>query len=108
MIDTLHYTLVPLHRTNTHTCVSTHAHPINAGSRAGPSAGNTALKKQLLDHVLSYYPAAAVGSSAAGGAGDAATVEQYALFFDDLMRRTVELVARWQVTCIPFIRSKHF
>lgn len=24
--------------------------------RAGPSAGNEALKKQLLDHILLYYP----------------------------------------------------
>ena len=70
---------------------------INTGGRAGPSAGNTALKKQLLDHVLTYYPSV-VASSPAAASGGGPTVEQYALFFEELMRRTVDLVARWQVT----------
>lgn len=27
-----------------------------SGPRSGPSAGNTALKEQLLDHIISYWP----------------------------------------------------
>ena len=79
------------------------AHPVNPGGRAGPSAGNTALKKQLLDHVVGYYPPVAASSAAGRGVESdaAAAAEQYALFFEDLMRRTVELVARWQVTFLP-------
>ena len=57
--------------------------------RAGPSAGNEVLKKKLLDHVLSYYPTIAPE-------GLTITPGHYARFYEEVLRRTAELVARWQ------------
>ena len=56
------------------------------GSRKGPSAGNAALKKQLLDHVLTYYPK--INKS------DLDQSERYAAFYTEIVRRTAMLVAR--------------
>ena len=56
------------------------------GSRKGPSAGNAALKKQLLDHVLTYYPT--ISKS------DLDQSERYEAFFTEIVRRTANLAAR--------------
>ena len=52
---------------------------------SGPSAGNEALKRQLLEHVLGYYPE--IGSADADA-------RRYRLFFAEVVRRTAVLVAR--------------
>ena len=56
------------------------------GGRKGPSAGNENLKKQLLDHVLSYYPE--IFKS------DMEETEKYAAFYTVITNKTAELVAR--------------
>ena len=56
------------------------------GSRKGPSAGNAALKKQLLDHVLTYYPT--INKS------ELDQSERYAAFYTEIVRRTAMLAAR--------------
>ena len=56
------------------------------GGRKGPSAGNEILKKQLLDHVLSYYPE--ISNS------DLTDEEKYAAFYTVVTKKTAELVAR--------------
>mmetsp|Transcript_59344 Transcript_59344/g.190940 ORF Transcript_59344/g.190940 Transcript_59344/m.190940 type:complete len:648 (+) Transcript_59344:56-1999(+) len=57
--------------------------------RAGPSAGNTALLRKLLDLcVEQYYPQA----WAEEGPGE----PRYLRFFAEVVRRTAELVAAWQ------------
>lgn len=56
------------------------------GSRKGPSAGNAALKKQLLDHIITYYPS--IDKS------DMSETEKYAAFYTEVVRRTAELAAR--------------
>jgi uncharacterized protein YdiU (UPF0061 family) len=56
--------------------------------RAGPSAGNSSLKKQLLDHILLYYPNIAGASIPES--------EKYEKLFAELVRRTAFLVAKWQ------------
>ena len=72
------------------------------GTRAGPSAGNDALKKRLLDHVVSYYPDIDRVSTGAESKAAAATTEEsdrgevYAAFFREVCRRTAGLVAKWQ------------
>mmetsp|Transcript_27404 Transcript_27404/g.26199 ORF Transcript_27404/g.26199 Transcript_27404/m.26199 type:complete len:691 (+) Transcript_27404:27-2099(+) len=57
------------------------------GGRKGPSAGNEELKRTLLDHVLTYYPEIDKNDS---------SEEQYAALYTEVVRRTAELVARWQ------------
>ena len=57
------------------------------GSRKGPSAGNAALKKQLLDHIITYYPS--IDKS------DLSETEKYAAFYTEIVRRTAELAARF-------------
>lgn len=56
------------------------------GSRKGPSAGNEGLKKQLLDHVLTYYPSI--------NDADLSETERYAALYTEVTRRTAELAAR--------------
>ena len=63
------------------------------GSRKGPSAGNAALKKQLLDHIITYYPS--IDKS------DMSETEKYAAFYSEIVRRTAELAAR-------FVNQKRF
>jgi uncharacterized protein YdiU (UPF0061 family) len=59
-----------------------------SGGRAGPSARNEALKQTFVDFVISsFYPEC----ESAGSGGD-----KYQRFFDEVMRRTAELVAQWQ------------
>jgi len=57
--------------------------------RAGPSAGNAALKEQLLRHILSYYPSI----ERLGGTDLTKATE---VLFAEVSSRTAELVARWQ------------
>ena len=57
--------------------------------RAGPSAGRTAIIKQLLDYVVDTFYADVI-------AGHSSREEQYLAFFRELIRRTAVLVARWQ------------
>lgn len=59
--------------------------------RAGPSAGNEALRQQLLDHILLYYPD--ISSSPA----------RYEEVFKEVVRRTAYLAARWQ--CVGFVHG---
>lgn len=56
------------------------------GSRRGPSAGNERLKKQLLDHVLTYYPSI--------DSADLTETERYAALYTEVTKRTAELAAR--------------
>lgn len=56
------------------------------GSRKGPSAGNEHLKKQLLDHVLTYYPSI--------NNADLTEIERYASLYTEVTKRTAELAAR--------------
>jgi serine/tyrosine/threonine adenylyltransferase len=56
------------------------------GSRKGPSAGNERLKKQLLDHVLTYYPS--INDT------DLTETERYAALYTEVTKRTAELAAR--------------
>lgn len=65
------------------------------GSRAGPSAGNEALKEQLLQHILLYYPEITNTSYDPS--------EQYVRFFREVVRRTAYLVAKWQ--CVGFVHG---
>ena len=83
-------------------------------ARAGPSAGNEALKKKLLDYIVdNYYPECRCGDadtiSARGGADSVAApvaaavaataasdVDKYAKFFAEVVRRTALLAAQWQ------------
>lgn len=61
--------------------------------RAGPSAGNVALEKQLLDHLLKYYPDLDMKES----------TTKYDDFFGEVVRRTAVLIARWQ--CVGFVHG---
>uniref|UniRef100_A0A7S3GPP3 Selenoprotein O n=1 Tax=Spumella elongata TaxID=89044 RepID=A0A7S3GPP3_9STRA len=61
--------------------------------RAGPSAGNEALRKQLLDHILLYYP---------GIQSDASTTP-YEAVYKEIVRRTAYLAAKWQ--CVGFVHG---
>ncbi|KAJ1422747.1 hypothetical protein B484DRAFT_452198 [Ochromonadaceae sp. CCMP2298] len=62
--------------------------PTDSYDRAGPSANNEALKRQLLDHVLGYFPHLGVGPAYGGPA--------YEAFFQEVVSSTAQLVARWQ------------
>lgn len=65
----------------------------SAYDRAGPSAGNDALKKILLDHIISsYYPALLDSSTST----PSVTSASYLSFFRENVRRTALLVAQWQ------------
>lgn len=59
--------------------------PAGQHERQGPSAGNQALKKQLLDHILLFFPDIH-GSDA----------EKYEKYFETIVKRTARLVALWQ------------
>jgi serine/tyrosine/threonine adenylyltransferase len=52
--------------------------------RAGPSAGDDALKQSLLDHIISGYFPSIDGRN------------RYVAFFTEIVRRTACLVAQWQ------------
>lgn len=60
--------------------------PTQSTGRAGPSAGNEALKQRLLDHMLLYFPEIAEESSSA----------RYKTFFKQVVDSTARLVALWQ------------
>ena len=60
--------------------------------RSGPSAGNEILRKQLLDHVLQYYPE--IFHS------DLSEEEKYAAFYTEVTKRTADLVARYNFQII--------
>jgi len=59
--------------------------------RAGPSAGNKVLKKQLLDHIIrTYYP------QLVSTTPEVINEKTYAAFLAEVVRLTALLVARWQ------------
>lgn len=61
------------------------------GDRAGPSAGNTDLQKELVDHIItSYFPSIAPPS------GAAVATEHYRKFYREVVRSTATLCAQWQ------------
>lgn len=60
--------------------------PTQSTGRAGPSAGNEALKQQLLDHILLYFPEIVDDNSG----------EKYKQFFKQVVDSTTRLVALWQ------------
>ena len=67
------------------------------GGRKGPSAGNSYLKQQLLDHVITaYYPEVAAAHPRGPAPKQELTADHYAHLFEEVLRRTAELVARWQ------------
>ena len=69
----------------------------------GPSFKDDKLKKTLLDHVISYYPAEISSISE--------NEERYSAFFKEIVRRTAKLVAQWQsvgTTKIKFDRLTIF
>mmetsp|Transcript_16831 Transcript_16831/g.25307 ORF Transcript_16831/g.25307 Transcript_16831/m.25307 type:complete len:644 (-) Transcript_16831:250-2181(-) len=57
------------------------------GVRQGPSAGREDLKKILMEHVITYYPDIA---------GESDDRTRYRLFFEEVLKRTVDLVVMWQ------------
>jgi len=59
--------------------------------RAGPSAGNEALRQRLLDHILLYYP------------DIPHTPARYEEVYKEVVRRTAYLAARWQ--CVGFVHG---
>lgn len=78
--------------------------------RVGPSAGNEPLRRQLLDHILLYYPDILQAESAMkeGAVADAeASAEvktaQYEAVYKEIVRRTAFLVAKWQ--CVGFVHG---
>ena len=65
------------------------------GSREGPSARNERLKKQLLDHIISgFYPE--LDPVEGGIFTNESEDVKYQRLFDEVLRRTAELVALWQ------------
>jgi len=64
-----------------------------ASDRVGPSAGNLSLKKQLLDYVLLYYPEILKKYETNEQTNDSS---MYKEFFNEIMHRTAQLVAKWQ------------
>ena len=52
----------------------------------GPSAGNSQLKQQLLDHILLFYPSVSESLPPR---------EKYAAFMREITERTASLVASW-------------
>lgn len=67
------------------------------GDRVGPSAGNEALKKQLFDHILLYYPDLTAALEKGGGTGTSSDrTEAYVAFFHEITLRTIALVTKWQ------------
>ena len=70
------------------------------GERSGPSPGNNALKRQLLDHIITTYFPAIAGSagSAAPSASSPAPLssEHYKQFLLEIVRATATLCAQWQ------------
>ena len=71
----------------------------SAHDRAGPSAGNNALKKQLLDHVVDTYYSelrAARQGDDKDEASASASASVYREFLAANVRSTAKLVAQWQ------------
>ena len=70
--------------------------------RAGPSAGNDALKKQLFDYILLYYPELTVveHSNTSKDKSEEQKMEKgmtiYDRLFHEIVTRTARLVAQWQ------------
>ena len=82
--------------------------------RNGPSAGNEKLKKQLLDHIITYFPHLASTTSTSSGNSDNNSANGdnnnnkgekidtintsivYQEFFKEVISKTAELVALWQ------------
>ena len=65
------------------------------GSREGPSARNERLKKQLLDHIISgFFPE--LDPVEGGIFTNESEDVKYQRLFDEVLRRTAELVAQWQ------------
>ena len=67
--------------------------------RNGPSAGNEELKKQLLDHIITYFPHLTSTTSTSAGKSDDTTINTsivYQEFFKEVISKTAELVALWQ------------
>jgi uncharacterized protein YdiU (UPF0061 family) len=62
-----------------------------ATGRSGPSEGNNALKKHLLDYVVNHYYSDVVARAAVSSDED-----KYASVFEELISRTALLVAQWQ------------
>jgi uncharacterized protein YdiU (UPF0061 family) len=70
--------------------------------RAGPSAGNESLKKQLLDHILLYYPG--ISSSFMNQSQE----EVYSKLLEEIVRRTAILVAKYVHSCyLNLITTSH-
>lgn len=81
--------------------------------RNGPSAGNEELKKQLLDHIITYFPHLTSTTSTSAGNSDSSSANGdnnnkgdkidtintsiiYQEFFKEVISKTAELVALWQ------------
>ena len=65
--------------------------PRGSGDRVGPSAGNSTLKKKLLDYILLYYPE--IHKKYENNVND---IAKYKEFYTEIMHRTIQLVAKWQ------------
>ena len=65
--------------------------PRGSGDRVGPSAGNLSLKKQLLDYILLYYPEILKKYE-----NEVDDIAKFRDFFNEIMHRTTQLVAKWQ------------
>ena len=67
----------------------------SSDGRAGPSADDNQLKKQLLDHVLLYYPDI-TRKHAIPTSTEATESAVYAELYKEIVTRTAVLVAKWQ------------
>eukprot|EP01034_Spumella_vulgaris_P034182 gene34182-42145_t len=66
--------------------------------RAGPSAGNEMLKKQLFDHILKYFPDLQPVAVDEKYSTSEPKTGLYVAYFHEIVKRTIELVVRWQCT----------